>query len=253
MTDSIMYNKKIRWAWVLIFWLLIWEGAYLAVGKELIAPPPASTALSFFRMLREPPFYFSVGMSLLRIVSGYAAGVLSGALLAVLTFRVKAARHLLSPALDIIKATPVASFIIITLVWLQSGQVPVFTSMIMVLPIVWSNVSAGIQKVDGKLLDVAKVFRFKRSKTLKTIYIPSVMPYFRAAATTSMGLAWKAGIAAEVLATPKFSIGGLIYSSKIYLETADLFAQTAGIILLSVLLEKLLVAILGKDGKSRAH
>ena len=96
---------------------------------------------------------------------------------------------------------------------------------------------------------MAFVFRLTRSQTLRFIDIPSVSPFFVAAATTGLGLAWKAGIAAEVLSTPRNSLGGLLYEAKIYLETPDLLAHTAVIILLSLLLEKLLVSVLALAGK----
>ena len=70
------------------------------------------------------------------------------------------------------------------------------------------------------------------------------MPFFMAAAKAGMGLAWKAGIAAEVLASPSLGIGTELYNAKIYLETADLFAWTAVIIAISVALERLFIKLL---------
>ena len=88
------------------------------------------------------------------------------------------------------------------------------------------------------------MFRFGPWKTAWRIYVPSILPYFMAGCTTGLGLAWKAGVAAEVLAMPRNSIGLQLYNAKVYLETSDLFAWTLVIILLSMLLEKLLVALM---------
>ena len=73
------------------------------------------------------------------------------------------------------------------------------------------------------------------------LYIPSLAPYFLAACKSSLGMAWKAGIAAEVLAVPKNAIGTELYYAKTYLETPTMFAWTLVIILLSIIFEKLFV------------
>ena len=141
----------------------------------------------------------------------------------------------------LIKSTPVASFIILALVWLTGQWVPVFISFLMVLPVVYSNVFQGLREVDPKLLEMAKVYGMNRQKRVMKIYIPSVLPYMMAACRTALGLSWKAGVAAEVIGVTKNSIGRQLYYSKIYLETADLFAWTAVVIIMSIALEKCFV------------
>ena len=148
------------------------------------------------------------------------------------------------PVISLVKAAPVVSFIILTLVWLKSGTVPAFISFLMVFPVVWTNVSEGIRRTDKKLLEMAKIFDFGRIKTVKNIYIPSVLPFFKTACVTGLSLAWKSGIAAEVICTPQLSIGKQLYNSKIYLETPELFAWTAVVVILSGIVEKLFVAVI---------
>ena len=95
--------------------------------------------------------------------------------------------------------------------------------------------------MDRGLLEVAELYRFPMWRRLTRLYVPSVLPYFMAACKSSLGLAWKAGIAAEILATPDHSIGKELYFSKTYLETPTLFAWTLVVIVLSLFIEKLLV------------
>jgi NitT/TauT family transport system permease protein len=186
---------------------------------------------------------------LIRIVSGFIGGIIFGSISAVLTTRFRLADMLISPMLRIIRATPVASFIILALVWIKTGRLPAFISFLMVVPVVWSNVEKGIRQTDIKLLEMAKVFRLGRLKTLVSIRIPSVMPYFMAACTTGMGLAWKSGIAAEVISRPDLSIGKQLQNAKIYLETPEVFALTITVVLLSIMLEKILVVTASRFGR----
>ncbi len=157
--------------------------------------------------------------------------------------------RLFYPLISLAKATPVASFIILALVWIKKNGVPVFIVFLIVLPIVWANVSEAIKNTDKSMLEMAKVFRFGKLKTIKEIYVHSVLPYFAAGCTTALGLAWKSGVAAEVISLPQSSVGYHLYRSKITIETADLFAWTLVVIILSVLLEKLITALLKKIRK----
>jgi NitT/TauT family transport system permease protein len=202
-----------------------------------------------FELAGQGAFWVSTLASLFRIVLGFLLAVALGVAVAVLATVSAFVHDLFYPVIRVIRATPVASFIILALIWLSEGTVPVFTAFLMVFPIVWENVFKGIQNTSRKLLDMAKVFRFTRVQKLKRIYIPSVMPYFVAACNIGIGLAWKAGIAAEVLGIPKNSIGKELYSAKIYLETPDVFAWTAVVILLSFALEKGFLQLLRKAGQ----
>lgn len=229
---------------VLAFWLLVWQLASSAMGIELLLPGPAATARALWRAAGEPSFWQTAGMSVLRVLTGFAAGALAGALLAAATSFSRVCSALLSPMIRVIRATPVASFIILALLWLKSTILPGFIAALMVLPVVWGNLAEGIAKTDRALLEMGQVYGFSPWKTLRLIYLPSLRPWFRSACLTSLGLAWKSGVAAEVLCQPKLAIGTQLYYGKIYLETDRLFAWTAVVIVLSVLLERLLRRLL---------
>ena len=179
-------------------------------------------------------------------LAGLLAGTLLGALIAALTCASRWADVLLSPAVRVIRAVPVVSFILFVLLWTRRGLVPVVVSALMVLPVVWGNVSRGIRETDPRLLEQAGALRFSRLKTVRLVYLPSVRPYFLSAVVTSLGLAWKSGVAAEVLCRPAWAVGTQIVQARDYLETPSLFAWTLVVLLLSLALEKLLSALLNR-------
>lgn len=248
-------NKKIAFPKIVgkilaaVFWLAIWQGIYFIVKQEILIVSPVRVLQRLVELSQDGSFWLTALNSMVHTLSGFLLGIVAGVVLAVLTSSSRIMYDVFYPAISVIKATPVASFIILALVWVQSAQVPDFSAFLMVLPIVWGNVSNGIAKTDPKLLQMAHSYGFGAARTVQRVYIPSIMPYFIAACTTGMGLAWKAGIAAEVLANTELSIGGQIYNSKIYIETADLFAWTTVVIVMSVLLERLMVAIMKKVGQ----
>lgn len=209
----------------------------------MLLPAPLEVFSRLAKLVMEGEFWRHIGSSLFRIMAGYLCALLIGFVLGAITARSKPLDALFSPAARVIRATPVASFIILLFVFLSKERIPAITSFLMVLPVVWSNVYEGINSTDTKLLEMAKVFRLSPAKTLRKIYLPSVFPFLLAAAKTGMGLAWKAGIAAEVMVSPASGIGAELYNAKIYLESADLFAWTAVIVIISMILEKLLVRL----------
>lgn len=251
--STITLNKKIIKRIISIcIWLAIWQIAYMIIDKELLIVSPLQVGLRLFDLIITKEFWIITGKSLLKITEGYLLGVSVGTVLAIFTVKFEFCYEFFYPAISIIRSTPVASFIILALVWLKRENISLFICFLMVLPIVWANVSQGIKSVDSKLLEMGKVFDFSRGKILKKIYIPSVMPYFTTGLTTSLGLAWKAGIAAEVLSTPKDYIGTQLYNSKVYIETVDLFAWTAVVIVLSFILEKAVIYLIRRLLKWRS-
>ncbi len=240
-----------RWLWipVALFWLVLWQLLYQAIHQDLLLASPVQVFVRLTQLFGQTSFWLAALYSLLRIEAGFLLGIAVGTMLAILTVKVGWIERFVYPAISAIRSTPIASFIILALIWMSSNKVVVFIVFLMVLPIVWTNVTEGIRKIDPQLLEMAAVFRLTRRQIIRHIDIPSVSPFFIASATTSLGLAWKAGIAAEVLSTPSNSLGGLLYEAKIYLETPDLLAYTAVIIALSLLLEKLLVRVLRHAGQ----
>lgn len=234
---------------VAVFWLAVWSvGCYLANRSLLMPLPyPWDVARSLVALMGRGLFWVDVGMSLLRILLGYAVAVLTGVLLAVLTTRYRLMHTLFSPLLSAIRAVPVASFIFLAFLWISADLMPTFIAFLMVVPLVWENVRQGIVNTDRNLLEMARVFRLSRGRRLAAVWLPSVKPYVRAALTTGFGFAWKSGIAAEIICTTGRSIGSQIATSKSALDYAAVFACTAVVVALSVVLEWLLRRVVHKE------
>jgi NitT/TauT family transport system permease protein len=235
-----------------LFWLALWQVAAAAIGQEILLVSPVRVLARVAYLAGTDDFSGILFASMLRILSGFFFAVALGVALAVLTARSAFFRHLFAPLRALIKATPVASFILLALVWIHTDAVPAFISFLMVLPTVWGNVEQGIWQTDAQLLEMAKAYRFKTAKKLRLIYIPSVLPYFLSAFSSGLGLGFKSAIAAEVICLPKRSIGVNMYYAKIYLETPDLLAWTVILVALSILFEWGLVhgarALIRKNG-----
>lgn len=232
-----------------LFWVAAWHILSVSMANPLLLPTPLQVLRRLGELMLTAGFWQTAAVSIGRILLGAVSAMALGVVLAVLTTSSSLLDALVAPVMTAVRATPVASFTILVLIWLDRDYVPVLICAMMVLPVVHGNVCAGIRATDPQLLELAKVYRLPRLRILRRIYVPTVLPYFRAACISALGLGWKAGIAAEVLTVPKASIGRMISESKLYLLTEELFAWTLAVVVLSLLLQKLMLRLLnGRDG-----
>lgn len=226
--------------------LLVWQAAAACINEEILLVSPLQVLKRLSELVTEKGFFRTVLYTLARILRGFAAGFAMGLVLGIAAGRFKLLETLLWPYMITVKSVPVASFIVIALIWLSSSKLSVFISFLMVLPIVYTNVLTGIRSTDKKLLQAAKLYSIKGAKKLVYVHLPQLKPYLISACSVSIGLAWKSGVAAELIAIPDGSLGEMLYSAKVYFATADLFAWTVVIVAVSVAFEKLFVFVLKK-------
>ena len=231
-----------KWAqrfWPLAFWLFVWHMASVVIGHDILLVSPLDAGKRLIELAGNGEFWGSVGLSLSRIATGFASALAAGIVLAAASARLPFMRHLLAPLVVTIKSVPVASFVILILIWVSSEHLSVAISFLMAFPIVYTTMLEGFEQTDRGLLEMADIFDIDPFNRLRFIYASQVLPYFQAACSLSLGMCWKAGIAAEVIGLPAMSIGEHLYEAKVYLATSDLFAWTLVIICISILGETL--------------
>lgn len=225
-------------------WLVLWQLCCVQIGKPLLFPSPLLVLETLWELMQSSLFWQTVFTSLCKVLLAFTLALASGSLLAALASAFPLLRSFLHPPMALIRATPVASFTMLVLVWLHSQWLPVLVAYLMVLPMVYENVCEGISSTDMQLLEMAQVYGLSFWKKLRFLYLPAVLPFFSSACVNGMGFAWKSGIAAEIIGLPQLTIGKQIHDSKIYVEIPELFAWTLVVILLSIVLEKGLLRLM---------
>ncbi len=233
---------------VLLFWLALWQIGAWAVGSHILLAGPLQVAKALASLLPTGAFWRSVATSFVKIGLGFLAAFFTGIFVGGLAFHAAALQILLAPAITFMNSVPLASFIILALIWTGSEDLSVLTSYLVVFPVIYINTIAGLKSTDEKLLEMAKVFQFTGWRKLAGLYWPALLPYLISGCRTALGMSWKAGIAAEVIGVPAHTIGEQLYLSKVYLSTAELFAWTFAIILISLLSEKAFLLLLKQTG-----
>ena len=229
---------------IIVFWIGLWQLVSIISKNAVFFVGPVDVVRTLAEQCLKGDFWISIASSMGKIGAGFLSAFIFGIAIGILAYSYSIIKELLSPIMALMKSVPVASFVILALIWMGSKWLSVFISFLIVFPIIYTNTISGLSSTDVKLLEMAKVFRMKKWHRAVAIYKPALMPYIINSCKVALGMAWKSGIAAEVIGVPEFSIGEKLYVSKIYLDTAGLFAWTLVIVLLSVVTEKLLLALL---------
>ena len=241
-------RQKKRWSvksvLIILFWLVVWEVADRVVDNRIILAGPIHIVQALAKQIQQDDFWIICGASFLRIAAGFLLSFVGGFLLAVLCYRFKLLRDFLEPVMTLLKTVPMVSFVIMLLIWVGNQALTIYLSFLIVLPLIYTNTLTGFLNVDPEMLEMAETFRLSRWKKFLYIYRPSFMPFLISSCRVALGMSWKSGIMAEVLATPKPSIGREMYAAKSYLQTANLLAWTVVVIVLSMLFEKAFLFLL---------
>ena len=241
--------KTVKFILSILFWIVVWEVAARLINHSYLLPTLPQTLVALWKIVSSGRFFSAVFLSILRVVSGLVIGTLLAIILAALSYRFEIVKMLFSPLVSVVKSTPIASVIILLWIMLSGNLLAIFISVLMVLPIVWQNLIDGYNSIDNELLEVCHVFNFSYRKRLKVLIIPTLIKYFIPALITSVGLAWKAVISAEIIAYVNNSIGQFINDSKYNFDTPSVFAWTLIVIIFSLILEKLTKYLLARYKK----
>ena len=219
------------------------------IGSELLLVSPLGVLKRLTSLVVEDGFWSIVWFTFRRIGIGFFAGLIIGVVLALAAGRFRFIETMLWPYMITVKSVPVASFVVIAIIWFKASNLSTLISFLMVMPIIYTNLLDGIKAVDKKMIEMAVVFRMPIGRRMKYIWMPSVKPFLISAVRISVGLAWKSGVAAELIGYPEGSVGEVLYYSKLYLDTVDLFAWTVVVVILALGFEKTLVYLLKKSLK----
>lgn len=242
-TSPKMKNRAYRLL-AILFWLVVWQFAAIAVGHEFLLASPLHVLNSLARLLLKGQTYQAALTSTLRILLGFLASLVAALLLAAGAHKSVLVKELAAPLVSAARSVPVASFVILAIILVSTRWLSTLIAFVIGFPVIYLNLLEGIKNRDPKLGQMATVFRVPFFRRLFYINLPQMMPYLRAGAVTALGLCFKSGIAAEVIGIPNGTIGEALYRVKVNYYTADLFAWTIIIVALSLLMSALVKRLL---------
>lgn len=229
--------------------LFVWQIVAMIISEQLILVSPWRVLLRLTTIWREDGFFTRILLTTVRIVGGFLIAFVFGTGLAALAARFRFVETLLYPYIAVLRAVPVVTFIVlayagISYVGMTSGTISTLIAFLIVLPTVYTNLLAGFKARDEKLEEMAKVFGIRPWRKLLFVRLPALAPHITSAVALGAGLAFKSGIAAELMSGVTDSVGGAMYYASLWLQNVDLYAWTVILLLVSVGFEKLTVGLL---------
>lgn len=228
------------------FWIAVWQVLAWAIGNQILLAGPIDVLATLARDCVTPAFWGAVGFSFARILGGFAIAFTAAIILSIVSWKVSLFETMLKPLVTFVKSVPVVCIIVLLLVWTGAANVSIVAVALMVFPPVYFSTLEGLKQTEDEMRQMLDVFHLAPLTRLRYYYLPAVMPFVVSAAKVVVGIAWKSGVAAEIIGIPGGSVGAGIYSAKIGLDTAQLFAWTIAVVALSAASEKLFLASLKK-------
>jgi NitT/TauT family transport system permease protein len=217
--------------------LAVWSVLSRQYGAYVL-PSPGAVGSGLWAVLASGEVWVHTGASLYRIVVGFGAAVLVAMLAGLAAFLSGTARGVARDFLAILNSTSVFVWIVISLIWFGlSNWAPIFTTFMITLPVVASNIVEGVESVDRRLLEMGDAYRLGGREKFRAIVIPSTLPFLVAGMKVGFGLALKVSVVAEIFGVTT-GIGYIMNYSREVLATQMVFAWALVMILVMMATDK---------------
>ena len=220
---------------LIIFW---WITA-ISVGNNVLIPTPLEVIQSLINILSKGSSYYAIFKTLIRVIQGYFISLIISLIISILADRFNTIRMLFEPIQILTKAIPNISYIIITLIWLGSEGSVWVICLLVLFPVLFNNFMFTLDSEDKDLKDIEKIYPETFINTTRLRTLPLLYETVLTSSKTALGLGLKIGVMAEILGQVKVGIGKQLYYARLYLDTAELFAWTIIIIIVSVFIDSI--------------
>lgn len=216
-----------------------WLIAYRAVGNPLIVPSFKQTAVSFFRYLANGAFWTAVGNSFARTLLAFVISFVLAAACAALAMLGGAFKAALKPLMVIVRTLPTMAVILIIFKITEGNRTlsPVIVTVLVLLPMIYSQFVAAAENIDGGIKEMATVYDVKKRDRLFKIYLPLVAPNILLQTGANVSLGLKVMVSAEVLVSTAKGLGGMMQENSASAQVANLAALTVAAVVLGLVIE----------------
>ena len=225
--------------------LAAWAALSSRYGAYVL-PSPASVARGFADILASGEIWRHTAASLYRIAIGFGGAVIAAVLLGLAAFLSRTARDVVHDTLSVLNSTSVFVWIVISIIWFGlSNWAPIFTTFMITLPVVGSNIVEGVENVDRRLLEMGDVYRLSGREKFRSIVVPSTLPYLIAGMKVGFGLALKVSVVAEIFGVTS-GIGYVMNYSREILATQMVFVWALVMILVMIATDRVVFDALSR-------
>ena len=219
-----------------LMWI-IWLIAYYSVKNEYVIPSISDTAKSFGKCLISGSFWLAFLYTILRTVFSFAISFALSVTLVALQTLFKGCNSFIKPFMTVLRTVPTLAIILILLFWTTPRIAPVIVNILVLFPMIYSQLSAAVDEIDEGLIEMAEVYNVSKRERLTKIYLPLISPAVLSQTGANISLGIKVMISAEVLAGTYKSLGGLMQNARFYVDMPRLAALTIIAVLAGILID----------------
>jgi sulfonate transport system permease protein len=224
--------------------LFVWElASRTGMIKLTILPSPFTILTTFGNMVVNGELFRHLGISIFRVMQGFAAGASLGLVFGILIGLFKSVEQAFSIIFGFLRPIPMIAWMPVLILWMGIDE----GSKVTVIAIgsfwpVLLNVIHGIRNVDRKYLEVARILEKNKLQTLTHVVFPSALPSIFTGLRIGIGIAWMCVVSAELIAASS-GIGYLIMYSRELLQSDVMFVGVFSIGITGLLIDKILKSV----------
>ncbi len=227
-----------------LFVLLGWNYATVSgAANQAILPSIKKVLDTAVTLIENGKLAGHLAISFQRVLKGFAIGAVAGVILGTIMGYSKFFNRFFGSLVGILRPIPMIAWIPLLILWLGIGELTKVT--LIAVGTFWSvllNTIHGIQSVDYKLLEVAKVLKKSKISVIFKVIIPSALPSIITGLRLGFGVAWSCVVAAEMIAASK-GMGYMITYARETSKPAEVLVGVFTIGLIGLLIDTILLRI----------
>ena len=166
---------------IILFWIILWQFAASLIRNHIFLVGPVDTLRALCEQALLPAFWSAILFSFGRICLGFFLAFFLGLFTGSLAYRFPIVSEFLEPPVQLMKTVPIASFVILALIWTGSRNLSVFISFLVVYPMIHVNTKAGLLSTNPELLEMASVFHIPLIRRIWYLYRGALYQYLKSA------------------------------------------------------------------------
>lgn len=201
------------------FFALWWAGSE-AMGSRML-PDPATVFAFIVRETASGELPYHLGITLMRVAAAFIIAMAVGAAVGLLMGRSPVADNLLQPWLVLLLNAPALIVIVLAYIWIGLTEAAAILAVALnKIPNVVVTIREGTRAMDPSYMEMARVYRFPRSRVYRDVILPQLQPYLAAAARSGLALIWKIVLVVELLGRSN----GVGFQVHLYFQLFDVRA-----------------------------
>ena len=232
------YSWKSKYTLIsFILFIVLWECTAILINNDIYLPKVECILEETINLIKDKNFYMYVSSSFARTVMSYLCALILSVVFGILSFVYPFFRYLINPMNSFIKTIPTLVLVVLALVWFDKDKAPFIVGFAIIFPVLYEGIQNSLSKIDGRIMEMARIYEVSMFDKLNKIYIPTIKFYIMNIFVSTFSLTFKVVIAGEVHGQPKFGIGSQIQLEKVNFNTTGIFAWIVIIILISYISE----------------